>query len=71
MYGVDGFKSARAAGHTRVHTGEPWLQVPLARTVWVEPDKRFGSTKAEVTHAGRRTGSQIPLITVSRKSSPP
>lgn len=44
---------------------------PPPRMVWGEPHKSLGSLQSKVTHAGRHADGEIPLITVSHKSSPP
>lgn len=66
MYGVD----THSYAHRHVHAGEPRLQIPVP-AVWGEPLQRFGWEPEVRGNPGRGRGGEIPLITLSRKSSPP
>lgn len=57
-----------------VHTctgGQAVALDPLAKIIWGEPHKRSVRLKSKVTDPGRHMDSEIPLITVSNKSSLP
>lgn len=65
MYSIREFKGTRAQAAPAVALD------PLAKIIWGEPHKRSVRLKWKVTDPGTHMGSEIPLITVSNKSSLP